>query len=630
MTEPISSASFVLLSDSQKKELFDFFEESPTSKPYEIEKTLQSFIEYIKDENARKLLKAKNPRPGIFYLHDQRLIHQTNPAMFKYMDENEREALKGQLILAFYGLCDRYLLNIDEDRKQNRLEHFAEIEKCSFLIRNIIHNQKIEELEEKIKSANHNDAGLQRCKREKAEQLEFFDRDFSAGKTVYLRQWMSDFNIWRLYWIWAGNLMRVSLGLIPNNFYNKQQTVNVVTDPQPILGHISYILYYTRFLVNFLLVLKHTIRGPWMSEEEKKAVREIGTLSRLQQQLAIRKFTLLNDIIWATTNLLCFFWLVGPSLGFYGDILATLLLVADASICLWARQEATKEHKENILLYEKEINNLEEELEKSKDKEQSEEEQKNKQKQLAILKYQKEELELTKEKCEQDWVYKKQKANVDLIYGLVLILSFSAIAFPWAATTALGMTVGGSVGLFLATLIYSCYKAYIDVSKAQSTEKSALEQCKNILTKYTESNVRNHKEKSYLRYLDLRAEADYQVKLANYHFYTLVRTGIVQALLPLAIFAAFTFASFGIAAAVIAATIIIAIITHYIVESQKPQKIELNKFNNDEFKKLDIDKEKSDINTKLNKFNRNGSILFSTKQQDEYQDVNDTSDLKKI
>lgn len=613
MAEPISSASFELLSPVQKSDLHRFFKQSPTSTPGATEETLQSYL--------REQIKARNLRPDILCFQDQRLIHQTNPAMLKYMDNNEREVLKDQLILAYNGLCDRYLFNINENRNQNRLAHFAEIEKCSYLIRNITRIQAGEELEERIKSTKHHDTGLKRWRRQKAEQLqEFFARDFSVGKTVYLRQWMSDLNVWRLYWVWAGNLLRVSFGLMPNDFYKKQQAVNVVTDPQPILGHVSYILYYIRFLINFLLVLKHTIRGPWMSDEEKEMVRETGTLSRLQQQLAIRKFTLLNDILWATTNLFCFFWLIGPSLGIYGDVLTTLLLVADATLCLWAKQEATQAHEKEMQLYQDEINLLEEEKKQSEkqlaiENEEDESEKATKKNRLAILEIQLKQLKLAQEKCEQDWVYKKQKVGVDLIYGLVLILSYTAIAYPWAAVgmaaSGVIMATGGSAGLFLATLIYSCYRAYIDVSQAQATEKSALEQCQEIL-----SIDGNLSEKDYLRYQDLRAEADYQVKLANYHLYTLVRSGIVQALIPLAIFAAFTFATFGIAAAVIAAAIVIAIITHYIVEFQKPEEIELAEFNHDEYAKFNKEEQRAETTEKLDKSNKKEGLGLFAKKQD--------------
>lgn len=619
MAEPVSSASSGSLTSAQKNNLHGFFKQSPTAKPDATAETLQSYL--------REHITARNLRRNILKINDKNLIRKTNPAMFKFMSNNEREALKDQLILAFNGLCDQYLFDINEDRHQNLQTYFDEIEKCSYLIRNITRIQEGEALEERIKEAKHHDAGLKRWYRQKAEQLqEFFARDVSVGKTVYLRQWMSDLNVWRLYWVWTGNLLRVSFDLMPDDFYKKQQAVNAVTDPQPVFGHISYILYYIRFLINFLLVLKHTIRGPWMSAEEEENVREMGTISRLQEQLAIRKFTLLNDILWATTNLFCFFWLIGPSLGVYGDALSTLLLVADAALCLWASKEATQEHEKDMQLYQDEIDALAHKIENEKRlalNVEDDDEKTKKSNNLAILEIQLKQLKQAKEKCEQDWIYQEQKVTIDLIYGLVLILSYAAVAFPWASVGMVSsgtfMLMGGSVGLFLATLIYSCYRAYIDVSQSQAIEKSALEQCQDIL-----SIDGNLSEKDYLRYLDQRAEADYQAKLANYHLYALVRSGIVQALIPLAIFAAFTFATFGIAAAVVAAGIVIAMITHYIVEFQKPEEVELAEFNPEEYARFNTEEQRIETSEKLEAGNRKGKLRLFSSQQGGDVDPNNT------
>ena len=219
------------------------------------------------------------------------------------------------------------------------------------------------------------------------------------------------------------------------------------------MGYVSWILYYVRFLINFMLVLKHSIVlpgeiAPWMSDEEKRMVLdEKGRWSRFKEQLAIRKFTLINDLIWATTNLLCFFWLLGPALGPLGDFLTVMLLVGDASLCVWARTEATAEHKKDIDVYINEIQLLED----SKTSENSK-----------IVEIQIEEMKLAQQQCEFDWKYKNQKVTTDVIYGIGLVVSYAALVFPWVSIgiAASGMVLGASAGLFVISLIYSTYKAY--------------------------------------------------------------------------------------------------------------------------------------------------------------------------
>lgn len=601
MAEPISSASIGSLSTQQKNDLYEFFKNLPT---VAADATKEQFEEQLKKVS----LPARHSRRNVLLNADTKLINTTNPALFKYLSNTQLNPLKDELILAFYGLCDRYQSHEIEGRRQNFKDYFDEIEKCSYLIRNITLIQEDKALEDRKESSKNHDVGLKKWYKQKIALLEeFWARDFSTGKTVYLRQWMTDFNVWRMYWVWTGNLLQVTLGLVPDDFYNKKQAVNVTTTPQTTLGYISWILYYVRFLINFMLVLKHSIVfpgdfAPWMSDEEKRMIIEKGRWNRLKEQLAIRKFTLINDLIWATTNLACFFWLVGPALGPLGDFLTVMLLVGDASLCVWARAGAAAEHEKDIEVYLNEIKLLNESLTLENSD---------------IVKAQISRLWLAHDQCKADWKYKSKKVTADMIYGIGLVVSYATLVFPWIniGIAATGMVMGASTGLFMLSLVYSAYAAYLDVSHARTTEISALKECKRILTDGGEKDLN---EADYLRYNDLAAEAAYQAKLADFHLYTLVRSVIVQSLIPLAIFAAFTFATFGIGAAVVGGGIVIAIITHYILEFQKPENAELAKLNQHEYDAFAPSVEIAKVNKKLEQTKKSGYLgLFSNKKEND-------------
>ena len=614
MAEPISSASVGSLSNQQKDELYPFFKKSPTSSAGATHEALKN---YIKEAS----LPARHSRRSVLLNADTKLINTTNPAIFKYLNEQQLNALEEKLTLSFYGLCDRYQSHVIEGQRQNLKQYYDEIEDCSYLIRNITLARENKALEKKEVLVN-NEVGLKKWLDQKCKLLlEWWASGFTVSQlSELLIQLMSDANVWRMYWVWAGNFLRTTLDLIPDGFYNKQQTVDITTNPQTPLGYVSWILYYVRFLINFMLVLKHSIVlpgeiAPWMSDEEKRMVLdEKGRWSRFKEQLAIRKFTLINDLIWATTNLLCFFWLLGPALGPLGDFLTVMLLVGDASLCVWARTEATAEHKKDIDVYINEIQLLED----SKTSENSK-----------IVEIQIEEMKLAQQQCEFDWKYKNQKVTTDVIYGIGLVVSYAALVFPWVSIgiAASGMVLGASAGLFVISLIYSTYKAYIDVSQARKTQITALKQCECILTQITAfedsklilTDIDKRKlNEVNLRYKDLTAEADYQEKLADYHLYTLVRSAIVQSLIPLAIFAAFTFATFGIGAAVVGAGIVIAIITHYILEFQKPENAELAKLNPDENNTFVPSVEIAKVNKKLEQTKKSGYLgLFSNKKEND-------------
>lgn len=609
MAKSTSSASVGSLSVEQKKALHTFFKGSPTS---HTNATEEEFKAYIKKSS----LEARHSRRSVLLDADSYLVATTNPATFEFIQRSNPkrlEALNEELLLSFDGLCDRYKSHLDEGRCQHLAEYFKEIEKCASLIRNITLIQERHQLEAQKEAEKNHDAGLKKWYKQKIALLEeFWARGFSAGKTVYLRQWMTDLNLWRLYWVWTGNLLRVTLGLLPDDFHNKSQAVAVTTNPQIILGYISWLLYYVRFLINFMLVLKHSIIfpgdfAPWMTDEEKRTVREKGRWNRFKEQLAIRKFTLINDLIWGITNFLCFFWLVGRNLGAlglelgtYGDILTVLLLVGDASLCMWARAEATIEHEKDIKVYTDEIRRLEESI--------ADENREAVQAQIKRL-------WLAHDRCQFEWKYKYKKVTADMINGIGLIFCYATVVFPWVnlGLSAATMVMAGSIGLFVVSFIYSGYRAYVDVSQARDTRINALEECKHILTNGGEKSL---SEVDYLRYNDLIAQAEYQAKLADYHLYTMMRSMIVQAIIPLAIFTAFTFATFGIAAAVCGAGVAIAIITHYILEFKKPENAELAKLDKAEYAKFDPSTEVAAVEKKIDETKKLGYFgLFSDKKE---------------
>ena len=643
MAKPTSSASVGSLSTEQKKALHAFFQESPTAKASATEK---EFKTYIKGSS----LEAIHSRRSVLLIADSYLIKTTNPAIFEFIQRSNPkrlQALKEELLLSFNGLCDRYKSDLDEGRRQNLPDYFNEIEKCASLIRNITLIQEGQKLNAQKEVAKSHDSGLKKWYKKKIALLEeFWARDFSAGKTVYLRQWMSDLNLWRLYWVWAGNLLRTTLGFLPDDFHHKQQAVTVTTNPQIVLGYISWLLYYVRFLINFMLVLKHSIvfpgdLAPWMTDEEKKAVLEKGRWNRFKEQLAMRKFTLINDLIWGITNFLTFFWLVGRNLGTfglelgtYGDILTVLLLVGDASLCMWARAEATIGHEKDIKIYTDEIRQLGKSIEgvQAQIKDLWLEHQQYKDEARAktyidkiqqleesneITQTEIKRLWLAHDRCKFEWKYKYQKVTADMVNGVGLIFSYATVVFPWASIglPAASLVMSGSIGLFVISFIYAGYKAYVDVSQARDTRINALEECKLILT---EGGKKPLSEVDYLRYKDLTAQAEYQAKLADYHLYTMMRSMIVQAVIPLAIFTAFTFATFGIGAAICAMGVAIAIITHYILEFQKPESVELAKFDPTEYERFNSTVEMVAVNKKIDETKKLGYLgLFADKKETE-------------
>ncbi|TAL65470.1 MAG: hypothetical protein EPN84_01495 [Legionella sp.] len=74
-----------------------------------------------------------------------------------------------------------------------------------------------------------------------------------------------------------------------------------------MLPHLAWFFFLPRLLSNLFLILKHTIPGQWMSEEEKS----LSWTNRLSAQMQRRYFELGNDSIWVAVGIVNCFFLVG-------------------------------------------------------------------------------------------------------------------------------------------------------------------------------------------------------------------------------------------------------------------------------------------------------------------------------
>lgn len=77
----------------------------------------------------------------------------------------------------------------------------------------------------------------------------------------------------------------------------------------PVLIHLNWIFFVPRLAVNMLLLGKHVISNPWMSEQEYALPWDI----RLQVHLMINRrwIELINDFVWCVGNLISCFFCVG-------------------------------------------------------------------------------------------------------------------------------------------------------------------------------------------------------------------------------------------------------------------------------------------------------------------------------
>lgn len=212
-----------------------------------------------------------------------------------------------------------------------------------------------------LKTANHKPKTQEGATSEEAIELLAQQEALpSYAKTDIANDCVAEINAKRHYYIWGDGVLKTALLLLQHQEVEKP--LQVIS---PISSYMSWLLYFIRFGVNVSLLLKHTVGGSWMSENEKA----ISAWERFKTQWSQRKFVLLNDSIWATVNLITFFWLAGSGkLGYIGNLVTAKFLCMDLALTCWRYAEERTKHNSAIRDTENEITRLLQKKEKLKQK----------------------------------------------------------------------------------------------------------------------------------------------------------------------------------------------------------------------------------------------------------------------
>ena len=358
----LESTSFSALDELGQKAVRALFEDYNSDVPTPL--TGEDHDDYDEDErtpliNTVDIFRKQQSLALSLELYSNKL-QQINPASFKFLYPDQQAALENELLFMFYCFSAQYQLNEAEHRRQDLKELSDQIKKCAQLIYDlrgaskasspeVLHIRKMVDSEKHCKYL-----GFTVGKAIAEKMLEV-----ASGKTVTTKKWMGEVNGRRLYWVWGGGLLASVIALLPDDFANRDQAQQALSVPSPLTGYMSWVLYYTRFAINLSLLLKHTITGPWMSKEERKT----PAWDRFKTQWQQRKFSLLNDSIWATANLVCFFWLTGAGMaGYWGNALTAALLLMDVTLSIWKFCEESTQHNKDMLRYSDDIEKLEEKI----------------------------------------------------------------------------------------------------------------------------------------------------------------------------------------------------------------------------------------------------------------------------
>lgn len=123
----------------------------------------------------------------------------------------------------------------------------------------------------------------------------------------WVRKWHPDVNLVRLLNNRGIRLLDV-IAMIAVKAKNYQHFVLLVdTHLRPVMPYVACVFFLPRLLMNLFMLLKHTISGSWMSEQEKTLI----WTARLKTHFGRRWFEVSNDVAWFFASIINCFVLVG-------------------------------------------------------------------------------------------------------------------------------------------------------------------------------------------------------------------------------------------------------------------------------------------------------------------------------
>ena len=522
--------------------------------------------------------------PLAFYLD---LLDSTNPALFPYLGIARKKQLLRDLQVTYLFLLAQEEYERTHQKKENKKKYNAQIKQCQQLIDLLEEQQDVEGVQKPLPHQYTSPEkpvaylGLSFGQLFAQYMVSLADRG-----TKSLQEVLGAFNQERLYWVWSSGFIKTMLELLPQDYFFKTKAQIAIATPDLYTGTISWALYYFRFALQLGLLLKHTIRHPWMSKEE----RETPWTERFKTQWAQRKFMLLNDFFWAMGNLACFWWLCGKgALGTWGDILTLGLLCFDITIAVWDYEEQKTQYEKAMADYTEkieELNNtiqiLEENVLNDKAKQL-----------LTELKTQRTAIQRQKDQCERQWHYKNIQLWTNIAYALGLMLAFALLTAPFcpfAPGVLAAMAITGVVLCFAFSVIANGIKKYIGIHEINRTAKEVkadlfqkLKEFKQLQKKYPDSN-NAAKKLAFLEIKGLMIDDAYYKKMHTYQTLGLVKSVLIESLIPAIVFLSLVFLPLGSGLTILGAALGLAITTHILLNTVfKPKKDSTKKFDEKEY-----------------------------------------------
>lgn len=492
-----------------------------------------------------------------------------NPTTIHLLNTAQKKALHQELLFGFYIFSAQFYLHEVESNKQYLKNISERLHQTTNFI-NLINCDKIDGPQAILaRELGENDKLCKYLAIPLGQEIAGRAAKFIDSQTDVIEGMMDPLNERRLFWVWGEDVVAWLLRLLPESFANKKGAEEALHAPDGILGAVGWSLYYARFSIELGLLLKHTLQGSWMNKDEAL----IPAYERFQSQWQQRKFIMLNDLAWATVNLVTYFWLVGKGLmGYLGDVLTVSLLLFDASVTLWRYFEEDTLHNQTMLRIEKDIQAIEEKLIKASIEDQ------------ATLKHQLKTLKAKQHQSEFDWRYKKYQLALDVTYAVALICTYAmACCFLLPAgmlnpATSFVLGMAGSTLCLAITIAYTVISGAIDIQKTQNTVKELQQGGMDLLEQFKSEQNPDMQKLIYLDLIHSVHQNEFHSQMVTHQKRELIRKVLIDTMIPGMVFLTLLFLPLGTGIGVLATGLAIMAASKYMMDQYKPQQQALPDF----------------------------------------------------
>jgi hypothetical protein len=522
-------------------------------------------------------------------------LNTYNPSALQFLPPSHKTALRKELYFIRYLLKARLSIADAENNTRKIKQLLALFKKTETILKKIkAHPSTLDETHEAIIDDAQSPQAAIFLGEPIARQIATNARKIILNPHQTLRTVIDEINKGRAAWSGQTNLATSIAGVLPEKLGHTNDIVNA---PGIVPGVFSFSVYYARFFLDSYLLLRHSVKGRWMSEQQSR----VRFFDLLHYQWQLRGNSMLSDFVKATTNMCTLFWLTGSLQNqLAGSILSIGVVIFDVILTAYIIHEEKKElnkklihlqaMKDKLNAYLLEIEAIELKTEEDLTR-------------LVEIKHHLDKTEKMIREHNKELRYKSNKQRYDLIYGVTTFLTagiFLGILYAPNALAILNPAISSLVCtsvLFAAKIVYTVTTGMLDIRNKKETIEELTELKSDLLQKYavlkqnslaltdsTEKTLNANERKGlFLEIQDLEAKTNYQHRLIRHKKYDLARDIIFDLTLPLLVILGGLSLTTPAGIGIVVGFILLNIITKIILNAFAPVQAQPTQFNQEKF-----------------------------------------------